>query len=106
MNKIERAIYDIKLHIENLRKDRMILIAEINAYEKQLEVLESIERNKSIPHQEIISDFEGEEDEVRYYEICMCNPNNGGNGNCQCVVKNTMVPNPNYLILSKTKDKK
>ena len=30
MNKIERAIADTKLHIDNLRRDRMILIAEIN----------------------------------------------------------------------------
>jgi hypothetical protein len=50
MNKIERAIADTKLHIDNLRKDRMILIAEIEAFEKQLSALESIERNKSIPH--------------------------------------------------------
>jgi len=50
MNKIERAIADTKLHIDNLRKDRMILIAEIDAFEKQLSALESIERNKSIPH--------------------------------------------------------
>jgi hypothetical protein len=50
MNKIERAIADTKLHIDNLRRDRMILIAEIEAFEKQLSALESIERNKSIPH--------------------------------------------------------
>jgi hypothetical protein len=50
MNKIERAIADTKLHIDNLRRDRMILIAEIEAFEKQLSALESIERNKLIPH--------------------------------------------------------
>jgi hypothetical protein len=50
MNKIERVISDTKLHIDNLRKTRMILIAEIEAFEKQLSALESIERNKSIPH--------------------------------------------------------
>lgn len=50
MNKIERAIADTKSNIEGLRKDRMILEAEIETYEKQLAALESIERNKSIPH--------------------------------------------------------
>lgn len=53
MNKIERAIYDTKLHLDNLRKDRMILMAEISAYEKQLDALEAINSNKSIPHIEI-----------------------------------------------------
>lgn len=50
MNKIERAIYDVKLHLDNLKQERMILIAEINAYEKQLKTLELINENKSIPH--------------------------------------------------------
>ena len=50
MNKIERAIYDLKLHIKNLEADRMIIVAELNAFKKQLDALESIERNKSIPH--------------------------------------------------------
>jgi hypothetical protein len=50
MNKIERAISDIKLHLGNLKMDKVILNAEISAFEKQLEALESIERNKSIPH--------------------------------------------------------
>lgn len=99
MNKIERAIYDIKLHIESLRKDRMILIAEINAYEKQLEVLESIERNKSIPHQENAPAFNLqtlniEPDMVMYGDICGCNPKNGGGGICGCIMGNQMVPNP------------
>jgi hypothetical protein len=52
MNKIERAIYDTKLHLNNLKQDKIILQAEISAFQKQLESLESIERNKSIPHQE------------------------------------------------------
>jgi hypothetical protein len=52
MNKIERAIYDTKLHLESLRKDRMILMAEISAYEKQLDALEVINNNKSIPNEE------------------------------------------------------
>ena len=30
----------------------MIIVAELNAFKKQLDALESIERNKSIPHHE------------------------------------------------------
>lgn len=52
MNKIERAIYDAKLHLENLKQDRIILNAEIGAFQKQLESLECIEKNKTIPHEE------------------------------------------------------
>ena len=33
-------------------------------------------------------------DEVMYSEICSCNPKNGGNGICGCVMGNKMVPNP------------
>ena len=50
MNKIERAISDIKQHLSNLKIDKVILNAEISAFEKNLEALESIERNKSIPY--------------------------------------------------------
>ena len=52
MNKIERAIYDTKLRLEDLKRQRMILIAEINAYQEHLETLEVIEKNKSIPYEE------------------------------------------------------
>lgn len=50
MNKIEKAIYDTKLHIKKLQEDRMILNAKLLAYEEQLETLEIIERDKHIPH--------------------------------------------------------
>lgn len=53
MNKIERAIYDTKLHLDNLKQDRMIIMAEIQAYEKQLDTLNAINNNKSIPHIEV-----------------------------------------------------
>lgn len=33
-------------------------------------------------------------DEVMYSEICPCNPKNGGNGICGCILGNKMVPNP------------
>jgi len=50
MNKIERAISDIKNHLSNLQKDKIILNAEISAFQYQLDALEAIERNHSIPH--------------------------------------------------------
>lgn len=50
MNKIERAIYDTKLYINKLEQDRMVLIAKINAYKEHLDTLETIARDKSIPH--------------------------------------------------------
>ena len=33
-------------------------------------------------------------DEVPYSSTCPCNPANGGNGVCGCVMGNKMVPNP------------
>lgn len=36
----------------------------------------------------------GEPDEIPYAEICGCNPKNGGNGICGCVMGNKMIPNP------------
>ena len=51
MNKIERAIADCKQHIKNIENGKMILMAELDAYKKNLDNLEAIERNKSIPHQ-------------------------------------------------------
>jgi hypothetical protein len=50
MNKIERAIYDCKLHINTLERDVLVLSTELKAYKKQLDALESIEYDKSIPH--------------------------------------------------------
>jgi regulator of replication initiation timing len=54
MNKIEKAIADCKQHIKNLENERMILIAELDAYKKQLDNLERIKENKHIPHHETI----------------------------------------------------
>ena len=53
MNKIERAIYDTKQHLNSLVQDKIVLAAEISAYLKQLNALESINENKSIPHIEV-----------------------------------------------------
>jgi hypothetical protein len=55
MNKIERAIHDTKSRLEDLKRRRMLLIAEINSFEEHLETLETINRNKSIPHVEVLS---------------------------------------------------
>lgn len=52
MNKIERAIYDCKLHINIIETDILILSTELKAYKKQLDTLENIECDKSIPHLE------------------------------------------------------
>jgi len=48
MNKIERAIYDVKLRIEN--KERQLLIAqtELKSLEDQLKTLENIYDDHSI----------------------------------------------------------
>ena len=44
---------------------------------------------KSIP----IPDYPHTGDDlVRYREICSCNPKNGGNGICGCVIGNELVP--------------
>ena len=50
MNKIERAIYDVKLHIQD--KERQVLIAnsELKVLKQQLDTLEKINDDKSIPH--------------------------------------------------------
>ena len=99
MNKIEKAIYDTKLHIQKLEEDRMILAAKIDAYKKQLETLEAIDGDKTIPHQKNVPAFDipiltDEPDEVPYHSICSCNPRNGGSGICGCIMGNKMVRNP------------
>jgi hypothetical protein len=50
MNKIESAIYDVKLHIAD--KERCILIAntELKVLKEQLDTLETIQDDKSIPN--------------------------------------------------------
>ena len=40
--------------------------------------------------------------EVLYGEICSCNPKNGGNGICGCVMGNTMVRNPKHNSILKS----
>jgi hypothetical protein len=33
-------------------------------------------------------------DKVPYHTICGCNPENGGNGICGCIIGSSQVPNP------------
>ena len=103
MNKIERAISDIK----SLDRDILVLETERKAFKKQLDALEKIQDDKSIPHDENIPNIPTwdkshpggfslslEPDEVPYGSICSCNPTNGGSGICGCIMGNKMVPNP------------
>lgn len=55
MNKIQRAISDCKQHIKNLETEKTLIYAELNAFRKQLDNLEAIERNKSIPHDDTMN---------------------------------------------------
>ena len=51
MNKIERAIYDVKLFIRAKEQEILICEAELKVYESHLRTLESIENDTSIPHE-------------------------------------------------------
>jgi hypothetical protein len=55
MNKIERAIKDTTTELKRLRNMKICFDSKIEALEEQLESLESIERDKSIPYVEILS---------------------------------------------------
>ncbi|MFY8160492.1 MAG: hypothetical protein ACOVNU_04120 [Candidatus Kapaibacteriota bacterium] len=50
MNKIERAIKDTTTELKRLRNNKLCIDSKIEALEEQLQSLESIERDKSIPH--------------------------------------------------------
>jgi hypothetical protein len=50
MNKIERAIQDVKTEISRMQKAKIAAEARIEAYLETLESLESIERDNHIPH--------------------------------------------------------
>ena len=51
MNKIERAIYDVKLHIADKQRQFQILKTQISTLEAELETLEAIQKDNSIPHE-------------------------------------------------------
>lgn len=50
-NKIESAIYDVKLHITEKERVLLIIQTELKSLRTHLEVLESIEKDEKIPHQ-------------------------------------------------------
>jgi hypothetical protein len=51
MNKIERAIYDVKLHIKEKERQLLICQTELKSLKSQLDTLESIQDDKSIPYE-------------------------------------------------------
>ena len=53
MNKIERAIKDTTIELKKLRNNKICIDSQIEVLEQQLESLESIKRDKSIPHVEV-----------------------------------------------------
>lgn len=50
MNKIERAIQDVKTEIRRMQQVKIATEARLEAYLETLESLESIESNNNIPH--------------------------------------------------------
>jgi len=50
MNKIERAIYDVKMYIREAERQLLIKTTELKSLKEQLNTLEVIESDKSIPH--------------------------------------------------------
>lgn len=57
MNKIERAIQNVKSDIKNKEKQLLITQTELNCLQGHLQSLEVIEANKSIPHQEVVDNL-------------------------------------------------
>ena len=50
MNKIERAIYDVELHIENKEREILISKTEFNTLVQQLKMLKNIQSDDSVPY--------------------------------------------------------
>jgi hypothetical protein len=50
MNKIEKAIYDVKLHIKEKERQLLICQTELKSLKDQLDTLEVIQNDESIPH--------------------------------------------------------
>jgi cobalamin biosynthesis protein CbiD len=51
MNKIEKAIYDVKLHIADKQRQLEILRAQLTTLEAELATLEAIQEDDSIPNE-------------------------------------------------------
>ncbi len=58
MNKIERAIEDVKTEITRMQKVKIGVEARLEAYIETLESLESIKLSKDIPHFEENNKYE------------------------------------------------
>jgi hypothetical protein len=50
-NKIESAIYDVKLHIAEKERNLLILQTELKSLRTHLDLLESIEKDDKIPYE-------------------------------------------------------
>lgn len=50
MNKIEKAISDCKLKIDNLKREKLIIISQLDIMQDELANLEAIKSLNSIPH--------------------------------------------------------
>ena len=50
MNKIEKAIYDVKLHIKDKERQLLICQTELKSLKEQLDTLETIKDDNKIPH--------------------------------------------------------
>lgn len=57
-------------------------------------IKDALDKVEMLEHKTTIPVYTSGPDEVPYSEICPCNPKNGGNGICGCVLPNKMVPNP------------
>lgn len=71
-------------HVSPDVKNELMMVIEL--YESELQT--------PVPFVPTPGFIVGEPDEILYAEICGCNPKNGGNGICGCVMGNKMVPNP------------
>ena len=50
-NKIESVIYDVKLHITEKERVLLVIQTELKTMRTHLDVLESIEKDDKIPHE-------------------------------------------------------
>ena len=57
MNKIERAIYEAKLHIRDKERKLLICEIELKTFKDQLNTLEVIQDDKPIPNETLISRY-------------------------------------------------
>ena len=61
MNKIQRAIRDVKMEVKRMQNEKVNIEAKLEAYLEQLDSLESIDNDNSIPHLEDAREVTDEE---------------------------------------------